>query len=141
MGAKGMIPLFTKKELTQAFSYVIGPERAGNVAAKWFFLFADSVDSAGRFLYDCNYSDSTPPMEVSFQTRSGLEVVNRNWLAELSDEQKENLLLGFSDFLLDLVSLVSSHIAHQVEIIRGPMTPQTWQRLSDLREALRMNDQ
>lgn len=124
-----IIPLFTREELARAFGLLLPAHKASELAREWFEIFGDegSVDGSGRYLYS-NWRDhpsvrehvrSQPDAEIFVPaTERLIGGTMYDWLLTMPHEKLEELLISFSDFHLDLVSLSSPDLRRRVELVR-----------------------
>lgn len=129
-------PLFTLAELTAAFRLILPEAEAQSLATRWFERFAgdDGVDEAGYFLYEdpaylVESSDDNPEILVSHVSDdASREASVSDWFHRMSMEEKECLLLGLSDFHLNLVALVSEPLFRRIQGIYRDSDPNAERR-------------
>ena len=137
------IPLFTRAELSAAFALILPASAAADYAHRWFDQFADDEDAAGRYLWDPEpfraWATDTereaaglavgPPRQSPDEVGTGGYEV----YAGRPDAEKGEFLLRFSDFHLNLVSLVSPELAARVAAGRGDTPAQSARSMRHMR--------
>jgi hypothetical protein len=113
-------PLFSQQELARAFALVVPDDRASELSADWFA--EGDVDQLGNYLYRDWEFDPRPPSPATDgpQIVAGGTGVSNDFSPwrNLSERSKELMLEGFSDFHLDLLSLVSPELFERIRTIR-----------------------
>jgi hypothetical protein len=115
------VELFDLHELELAYRLLLPQAVANQAAQDWFALFADEVNEAGRYVYTFDYEDGSELTGSDPGRDSGLAispVVPRHdysWLFSLSMEERVEVVMRMSTFVLDLVSFVSPDMNRRVE--------------------------
>jgi hypothetical protein len=129
------VPVFTQQHLRQAYELFMDPQGAERWSAEWWAYFAGSdVDEEGYLLAEIDLwrvegddgeediGDSMPVAGVILTCRPGSPGTGGfEILAGLTaDEKGAHLLnMGFTDFTMNLVSLVSDDVARRVRELRN----------------------
>ncbi len=119
-------PTFTRDELAQAFGLIIAATAAKHWAEEWLARFGgdEDIDEKGRFLY--THWETARPSVIVHRMGEGAEstdVTGYEEYSHQSDDAIGEFLMHFSDFHLNLASLVSPELSERVRIARGD-TPQ-----------------
>jgi hypothetical protein len=133
------VPLFTRDELAAAFRLIISAPEAERYATMWFELRGD-CDAEGRVMLDVSVHADPETLRAleEGRARRGEEPDTRGTggfelLRGLSDEEKGEFLMGYSDFTLDLVSLSSPSAAERIRLALGDTPKQAERRLAQMR--------
>jgi hypothetical protein len=116
------MPLFTEAELATAFQWLLPDAVASQAAHEWFEQIADDVDEEGRFVYqdwrelaglplDAPSVLAAAPKGVPDAERIQRQLAH---FAGMSTSMRLEVLMRFSDFHLNLVSLVSAAAAERI---------------------------
>jgi hypothetical protein len=116
------MPLFTEAELATAFQWLLPDALASQAAHEWFEQFADERDEEGHFLYqDWREFAGLPvdaPSALAAAPRDGPDAERAQhelaYFAGMSTPTRLEVLMHFSDFHLNLVSLVSPAVAERI---------------------------
>ena len=124
------IPLFTREELTRAFALILPPDAAARYAGRWFDECADEVDERGRYLWEAwrwpTTEEEWRALGLAHSSRDPDEVHTGGYemFRGRPVDEKGEFLLRFSDFHLNLVSLVSADLARTIREARGDSAEQ-----------------
>jgi hypothetical protein len=139
------MPLFTRDELAAAFRLILSPVEAERRASTWFELFGEGcVDHEGRVvLVATPHADDESSTDDGWPAEAPAEHTRRTSTSGTggferfrgrSEEEKGEYLMHFSDFHLNLVSLVSPEVAERVRVARGDTPEQAAWRIAQMRK-------
>lgn len=117
-------PTFTRDELAEAFSLIIAAPPAQHWAGEWFARFGsdEDVDETGRYLYEHRGAEDVRRSVVVHGVGAPTASTGLTGYEEYShqsDDEIGEFLMHFSDFHLNLASLVSPDLSERVRIARG----------------------
>ena len=121
-GQMSAVPLFNFAELKRAFALILPEAKAEEWAKEWWAVHAteSDLDSAGNFLFE-DWPDDEK-IEVAFAASKATNA-EYAWgfesLRERSDDELGEFLMSFTDFHLNLLSLVSPELFERVKRVRG----------------------
>ena len=118
------VSLWTQDELAQAFALLMPASEARAMAARWWAIFADKVDEAGRYLHDGPWNEPQPSEAgdefggaLEWQTVEQVEADGALFTG-LTDASLEHLLLRLGDLHFALVALVSPELFVRMRAVR-----------------------
>jgi hypothetical protein len=139
-------PLFTKEELCASFAMIVAEDEARRRAEEWWNLCADEVDADGRIMQDSEQwakpayviEEAGRPLAAASQPQvlaagDQAEYWGFGQFRGQTDEQKGEIFIRFTDFTLNLVSLVSDDVARRVQALRGDSAETMARRLTQMR--------
>lgn len=143
-------PLFTKDELCASFAMIVAEDEARRRAEEWWDSFAHEVDGDGYVLWD--WERWTIPAHVIEEAKQRWGAVSlarvlppdqdEYWgfgqFRGMTDQQKGESFIRFSDFTLNLVSLVSDDVARRVQTFRRDSDETMARRLTQMRTIVKV---
>jgi hypothetical protein len=119
------VALFTRGDLAKAFSLILPEDRARALANEWFetYVSPEELDSNGYYLYEDLYYDGSetrggrPAIAFTSEQRAGAP--DGQAYRYMPDDELRLLLMGFGDFQLNLLSLVSPDLEMRIAQLRG----------------------
>jgi hypothetical protein len=125
-----LAPLFTVDELTAAFGHVLPTVAARQWAVEWFVRFTDEtcIDEDGYFLYEDvraslynspEFAAYLPEISAGANRELSSEEPHYPLLRGMTEVEKGEFLMSFSDFNLNLLAMVSPELFERVRAVTG----------------------
>ena len=122
------VSLFSRAELAAAFGLLAPPDRATELATRWFDQFGGELDGEGRYVHASGWrrANGSPPTGSTLDWDSPEGVVRDEALLSTVDPSDiDDLLLRLGDLHLALVALTSEAAFERMRAARGMSAEQS----------------